>query len=148
MSERGKMISVGKPYSVKIVESAHGFARLEREWDGLLQEGAGFAVFQTWEWQFTWWQSFGGELFIIVIFDKQELLAILPFIRKKRLTFYILTLIGAPDSDYLNFIIKEGFETRILTFFFDDFLNTHKKICIIELPSINETSPVFSPVIL
>lgn len=127
----------------EIVHTKEAFAALKEEWNHLLQQSLGNTLFLTWEWQFSWWESFGGELFVILVFEKQILIGILPFIRVRRLFLHVLKFIGAMDSDYLDFITKKGFEEKIINFFFKDFLKDHPKIEIVELESINERSPHF-----
>ncbi len=79
-------------------------------------------------------------MFIILIYEKKELLAILPFLISRKSGFHVLKFIGAPDSDYLDFIIKHGFEKKILDYFYNDFLCKNSNIGIVELDSVNEVS--------
>ena len=58
--------------------------------------------------------------------------------------FYLLRLIGSPDSDYLDFIIKQGFEREVITFFFMNILYDDRSIGIVELDSVSELSPSYS----
>lgn len=127
----------------KIIKDCNNFEEVKEEWNSLLAHSSSNTIFLTWEWQFSWWKSFGGELFIILIYERKDLLAILPFLISRKLGFHVLKFIGAPDSDYLGFIIKKSFERIILDYFLNDFLSNNSRIGIIELHSINETSPLY-----
>ncbi len=127
----------------QIIDHAEGFRELQDEWNALLVRSRSNTIFLTWEWQFTWWKSYGGELYIIAVYDQERLVALFPFVRKVRGFFYCLSFIGAPHSDYLDIIVEEGCEEKIIRHFFNDFLAEHRKIGVIGLDSVNERSPHF-----
>ncbi|MCP4345586.1 MAG: GNAT family N-acetyltransferase [Desulfobacterales bacterium] len=130
-------------FQTRIINTGEAFSALKKEWNDLLHQSSWDTLFLTWEWQFSWWESFGGELFIVLVFENKTLVGILPFIKIRRLFLHVLKFIGTVDSDYLDFIIKKGFEKEIVSFFFNVFLKNHPGIEIIELESINERSPLF-----
>lgn len=130
-------------FQTRIINTGKAFSAMKKEWNELLRQSSWDTLFLTWEWQFSWWKSFGGELFIVLVFENKTLIGILPFIRIRKLFLHVLKFIGTADSDYLDFISKKGFEKKIVSFFFNEFLKNHPKIEIIELESINERSPHF-----
>ena len=130
-------------FQTRIISTGKDFSALKKEWNYLLQQSSWNTFFLTWDWQFSWWESFGGELFIVLVFENNTLVGILPFIRIRKMFLHVLRFIGAIDSDYLDIIVKRGFEEKIINFFFNDFLEDHPKIEIIELESVNERSPHF-----
>ena len=131
-------------YTTKIISKVEDFNSLKKTWNELLKESSNDTIFLTWEWQFFYFEAFGGDLFIVLIFEEEELIGILPFIRIRKIFFHIIKFNGVPDSDYLDFIIKRGFEESVLDYFFNQFLIINTNISIIELYSINEKSPLYS----
>ena len=47
------------PIEVQVVESGAGFAALAAEWESLQAQAARTSVFETFDWQHLWWQSYG-----------------------------------------------------------------------------------------
>jgi CelD/BcsL family acetyltransferase involved in cellulose biosynthesis len=106
---------------LRVIEDAAGFDALEREWGGLL-ERSDASVFQSFEWQRTWWRHFGerradARLHLVTVRDGAELVGIAPLwierapvlgpVRLRRLLF-----VGQPDSDYLDAIVARGREAE------------------------------------
>ena len=115
---------------------------MRETWNNLLDASDCKTVFLTWEWQFTWWESFGGALFIITVFEEEDLVGILPFVTSRKLGFDSLSFIGSPPhSDYLDFIIKRHYEEKVISFFVKSILAENCNIGIIHLDNINERSP-------
>ena len=133
-----------KELTYSVIHSLRDFQKFEDQWNDLLSWRPHHSIFQTWEWQLTWLETFQKEPYIILIFKGDKLAAILPFFKVNVYAFHILRLIGAPDSDYLDLIIGKGFEKEILSLFFLEILNRERSVGIVELHSINETSPLFS----
>lgn len=129
------------PLNCRILKTRNAFESSSKEWTELLSRSASNSLFLQWEWQFRWWESFGGDLFIVLITEDDRTIAILPFIKRKSALLTILTMIGAPHSDYLDFIIEKGREKEVIRCFFNEFLNEHLAIKIIQLDSINQRSP-------
>ncbi len=125
----------------RIITTRNEFEDIKEEWAHLLSNSSGNSIFLLWEWQYLWWESFGGDLFILLVREDNRIIAILPFIKTYKIFFCILKMIGAPHSDYLDFIIEKGCEKKVLDFFFNCFLNEHKEVKIVELDSINQESP-------
>ena len=49
----------------QIVNTGTEFEGMREEWSELLNDSDAGSVFLTWEWQFSWWEIFGGELHIV-----------------------------------------------------------------------------------
>jgi len=128
----------------KVVNDIRDFQRLEGKWNDLLEACPQHTIFQTWEWQCTWLEVYAKDPCVFLFYKEDELIAILPFFREERIFFSILRFVGTPDSDYLDFIIKRGLEKEVLFAFFKEIIGPDRSIGIIELDSINETSPVYS----
>ena len=101
------------------VESARGFTELRPAWDSLLQSSEAASPFLTWEWLQPWWRHLSGSstLRMLTVDDGSHLIAVAPF----RLTTGVarlpcLDLLGTGDagSDYLDVIIRSGFEPESL----------------------------------
>jgi len=105
--------------SVHVIEDPLEFDALEEEWNALLDRSA-VSVFQSFEWQRTWWKHFGegrknARLHIVTLRLEDELVAVAPFyidsvrslglLRLRRLLF-----VGHKDSDYLDILVSPGKE--------------------------------------
>ncbi len=105
--------------TLRVVSDTTAFDALERSWNALL-ETTDASVFQSFEWQRTWWKHFGepntaASLHIIVLSDGNEVVGIAPFfvervrslgvVRYKRLAF-----ISTGPSDYLDLLLQPNKE--------------------------------------
>ena len=105
--------------SVDVVSSTEDFDKLELEWN-LLLEGCSSSIFQSFEWQRTWWKHFGERdvhtyLHIVTVRMDGRLIAIAPFLIEsiqilKPLRFRRLAFLGREISDYLDMIVARGYE--------------------------------------
>jgi CelD/BcsL family acetyltransferase involved in cellulose biosynthesis len=68
------------PVRIRVVESDSEFAALEAPWEALQQDSAVTSVFETFDWQYLWWQTYGRgqplKLLLATIDDR--LVGILP----------------------------------------------------------------------
>lgn len=102
--------------SVAVIRTPEGFDGIRDSWEQILRV-APASAFQTFEWQHTWWKYFGGgkSLWIVCVREGQTLVAIAPlFIDHRRIPglrpFRHLRFIGAPLSDYVDLIVRPGYE--------------------------------------
>jgi len=98
---------------------------LANKWNNILSQSESDSIFLTWEWVFNWWQVYGNgkELRVLVVKDQQEdIVAIAPFyVHTKRflrgLSVNEIRFLGTGEDvspDYLDFIIKKGFENEAI----------------------------------
>jgi CelD/BcsL family acetyltransferase involved in cellulose biosynthesis len=101
---------------------------LANKWNDILSQSESDNIFLTWEWVFNWWQVYGAgkELRVLVLRDQEEaIVAIAPFyVRTKKILggFSIneMRFLGTGEDvspDYLDFIIKKGFENEAINAF-------------------------------
>ncbi|MEI6562944.1 MAG: GNAT family N-acetyltransferase [bacterium] len=98
------------------------FQTLRKHWNSLLQDSAGNNPFLTFEWLSTWWDVFGEgkELCVLLVEDREELVAIAPlYSHTQCVTGVSLLEIGLlgnqlVGSDFLGFIIKKGRDLDVL----------------------------------
>ena len=80
-----------------------GLNRLD--WRRLLSAGDTDTVFQTWEWQRTWWDVFGrGKLLLLVAEHDGQAVACAPLFCDEGMVFFV----GSGGSDYLDFVGDVG----------------------------------------
>jgi len=112
-----------------VIKSEEEFDNLETEWN-LLNEQAEYTIFQTFDWNRTWWKYFGdfGKLQIFVLYDGDNVVGIAPlFLDTYPLfgipSFACLRMIGSrvgktkdgplmgtnAYSDYLQFLILDAY---------------------------------------
>jgi len=136
-----------------VIKSEEEFDRLETGWN-LLCKHTNSTIFQTFEWNRTWWKNFGdfGELQIFVLYDEDEVVGIAPLFYDRYSFFGVtpytcLRLIGSKVgktidgpllgtnaySDYLQFLILDEYESsfyeHLMVFIKDE---THFNAMILE----------------
>ena len=105
-----------------------GLRSLANTWNHILSQSESDNIFLTWEWVFNWWQVYGGgkELRVLVLRDQDgAIVAIAPFyVRGKKilggLSINEIRFLGTGEDvspDYLDFIIKKGFENEAVNVF-------------------------------
>jgi CelD/BcsL family acetyltransferase involved in cellulose biosynthesis len=129
---------------LKVVEF-NEFQSLKDRWNESLSESLDNNIFSTWEWLSIWWKHFGEEkkLVILLVEDKNEILAIAPFVLSRCSLFGFgglkkISFVGSPDSDYNSFILKER-NIKLLESILD-YLNNHIEWDYLELEDISEIS--------
>lgn len=107
----GVLVDVGeRPARLREITDVRRFETLRPVWDELLQRDPNATIFQSWEWQFTWWRHFGGgNLHILLVSDppeNRELCAIVPLTTRPYVFPWLreLSFIGSGVSDYLDLI--------------------------------------------
>lgn len=155
---------------IKVITSIQEFKDLEADWDSLVEESS-VTIFQTFEWNRIWWKYFGSgnDLFIVTIFDDDLLIGVMPFfIDSVTLAgheiYSALRFLGStvsdprgedlkgllPYSDYLDAIVRPGFEDIFFHTFIEYLSGTHlpyHQIILDEVPEhgtiLNHLVPLF-----
>src|SRR5512135_1071114 len=108
---------------IEEIAETRGFKSLANKWNDLLSQSESDNIFLTWEWVFHWWQVYGNgkELCVLVVKDQHgDMVAIAPLYSRTRTAFGGLSVkemrfLGTGEDvspDYLNFIIRKGFENE------------------------------------
>jgi CelD/BcsL family acetyltransferase involved in cellulose biosynthesis len=112
---------------LEYITTDEAFCSLHSEWNALLSTNATNEIFLTWEWQYTWWQTYQpGDLWIIAARDDdQNVIGIAPLYIER--TSQIVRFIGGVEvTDYVDVLVRpemcEAFFAQLV-----DFLVTHGK---------------------
>ncbi|MCC6397568.1 MAG: GNAT family N-acetyltransferase [Bacteroidetes bacterium] len=107
---------------VSAVDSPREFDSLQKEWNALLEKSDA-RIFQTFEWQRTWWRLFGepnkhARLLIILVREGGALIGIAPLYVERvtvlgPVAYRRLSFTGRGVSDYLDILIERGQEDRV-----------------------------------
>ena len=109
--------------SVERIQDQAGFRALQHCWNLLLQESTASTVFLTWEWLYTWFKHLreDKELFILRLSHGEDTVGLIPmairphvlgnFLGVRLVEFLGMSKAG---SDYLDFIIRRGWEEHAL----------------------------------
>ncbi len=128
---------------VRVITEDEMFDELEESWTDLVEMSEA-TIFQTYEWNRTWWKHYGenGQLHLVTVYREEKLVGIAPFFKDSINVFgvqgyHCLRFLGSDVSqpadgdllglisytDYLDFIICPGFEEvvylALLQYFFD-----------------------------
>jgi CelD/BcsL family acetyltransferase involved in cellulose biosynthesis len=108
---------------VKVVE-INGYADflgIKEKWNDMLQKCT-HTIFSTWEWLSTWWKYFGSdkELMLLLAEENGKIIGIAPLMYSVHKMFGLrrgkIEFIGAPSSDYNDFIIAKNYNECIELF--------------------------------
>jgi len=111
-------------YHIEIIKSLERFHTLSDEWNKLLSQSAAKTIFLSWEWLYSWAETYidkSRELFILAVFDeKDHLVGIAPwYVSRKRvlqfLSYRQVEFLGLPEtaSDYIDVFITRGNEKDV-----------------------------------
>lgn len=114
---------------VKLIEKTEDFLKLQEFWNDVLHKSNANFPFLTFEWQSSWWKSFGKskKLFVLTaVKDKNgNPHGIAPLMIDKSVGFKVVKFIGTGRSDYLDFIIEDKTDETVEVFL--AFLNENRK---------------------
>jgi hypothetical protein len=109
-------------YRIEVIDTMEAFGKLSKQWNDLLALSRADTIFLTWEWLYSWAETFmnsSDQLYIITVYDNEELIGIAPWIiRRTRflgLSLKQIEFLGTPEagSDYLDVIILCGKEKDV-----------------------------------
>ena len=94
----------------QIISSFADLRTLAPAWDRLWRSDPRGEVFQCFAWTEAWWESFGHnfELFAPVVFEENEVVLILPLVRRDRK----LSFLGSPQADYGDLLCNHDREEK------------------------------------
>ena len=100
-----------------VVEDMRTFAALEEEWEELYWQDPRATPFQSWAWLYSWWESYRGGYGLRIITlrnDEGLLVGLMPLmLRRNRLGFGRLMFLGTGMSDYLDVLVRRGWEAEV-----------------------------------
>ncbi len=127
---------------------------LALDWNALLRESASDTPFLTWEWVHSWWSAYGdGKTPHVLRFDRGgQLVGIAPFYRRRIHRYGViqydgLYLLGdgSNDSDYLDFIVRRGYESEVMAAVVDHLVRSREAWTLLFLNEVPEASPNLGP---
>lgn len=132
---------------VSVVSNEKDFDKLEEAWDELVRD-SDCTIFQTYEWQRTWWKYFNDnrELHCVLFKDNSRLVAIAPmFVDSIRIfglyTVKVLKFITGEDSDYIDLVIADGYRERVIRAFVDYLYSSSAAWDVFEMREVSERFP-------
>lgn len=108
-----------KEHSLKIVEvrEAGGLAAIREEWEDLLSRCGRATIFQTWEWNAAWWETFrrGKRLRLLLARSNDKLVGLAPLYISRHLGTPLkrLAFVGNGASDYLDLLAADEHEAEV-----------------------------------
>ncbi len=134
----------------RIINDTQEFQNLQNTWDELYRGNANHTPYQSWEWNFSWWQHFGGKeaLRLIVIEEQGRVLGIAPLVRRKTFLGWPLAhlgFIGQKRTDYLDFIVLAGAEAVFFRELREALKSMQQEWEFVELKDVPEDSANWTP---
>lgn len=100
--------------NISIETNFNKITSYHEKWNTLCAKNTTNTIFQTFEWNKVWWDVFGkeNELYVIFAKDGNDLVGVAPLMvrseRKWNLKRRVITFIGDGASDYSDFVIYNG----------------------------------------
>jgi len=129
---------------VRLVTTDAEFDALEGEWNRLL-ERANTTIYQTYEWQRTWWKYLATKqdrLHIVLFQYDDALVGIAPLYSRRFFGVTHLQMIGHGLSDYCDFLVQTGFEQMVYDAFALHLRASSRAWDVLDIEDVNETSPL------
>ena len=106
----------------EVVTDFHRLQELWPQWQRLWESDCRAEIFQTPEFARAWWRAFGRDcsLCTIVVFAGDEVIGILPLIRRGR----SLQFLGMPEADYADILCEESRAPEVLALALQALLNS------------------------
>jgi len=111
---------------LRLINTTQDFKALQHDWNMLYEKSKRSSIFSSWDWMFTWWEVFSDqynrELFIICLYQNEELVGIAPFqlvssFPRSLIQGRTLCFIGSGESQddlivsqFIDFIVLPGIE--------------------------------------
>ena len=137
--------------AVERIDSEKAFFDLKEEWNDLLSSSKSNTIFLTWEWMQAWWKCFRAEerpWLVVVKEASGRTVGIAPFCLTLEpgvggLPIKCLRFLAdrSAGSEYLDFIVRQGDEEKILNAIFKYLGDQHSFWDIIRLKLIPADSP-------
>jgi CelD/BcsL family acetyltransferase involved in cellulose biosynthesis len=111
-----------QPVRVRLVQSSAEFASLAADWEALQKDASSTSVFQTFDWQYIWWTTYGCDqpLRLLLATEGDRLVGILPLyiqtVRTMLIPVHILRPVGIGGDtwpDDLGPVLAAGCEVHV-----------------------------------
>ncbi|MEO8167053.1 MAG: GNAT family N-acetyltransferase, partial [bacterium] len=140
--------------SYRIIRTTEEFDHLRSEWTRIW-ENSNATIFQTFEWQRTWWKCFGEsqkhtQLLLILALNGNSVRGIAPCLIQQIstagiLTFRQLKFIGHGISDYLDLLCEPGYEETVHSAVVDALTSLQSEYDVAVLEDFPDASSFFRP---
>lgn len=126
----------------KVRTSPNWVEELRSEWQELVDDAPDATIFQTWEWQSSWWKHYRGASrpFILEFYEGDDLVGLMPMARTS-FPWRALTPMGHGKSDYLPPLCRpehrEAVGSKLA-----EFLTESRNFDFAQLTAIPEDEPV------
>lgn len=107
-------------------------------WRSLVAADPRATPFQTWEWHEAWFRFFGNtkKPYLLCAYEGSDIVGLYPLARKAG-AWYVLRSSGAGPSDYLQPIIRPGYEAKVEAEFADHLAN-QKDYSLVDLHQLRD----------
>ena len=126
---------------IEVIDTIEAFKDLEKDWNQLYSQDLEATIFISWDWMFTWWETFNNsiksQLFILCVYENKELIGIAPFyllhsFPKSLIQGKTITFIGSGEnckdkivSQYSDFLVNANKKAEVVKSI-SDFLISNK----------------------
>lgn len=100
---------------IDVLTSVPEFEKLQEDWQDLYDDAPSVTPFQSWAWSFSWWEHYGSScrLRLITVRECGQLVGLMPAMLAGGFASRRLLLVGTGLSDYLDVIVRAGWEESV-----------------------------------
>ena len=134
-----------KPIRITVIKDMHTLLTQKNKWNALAERDRTATIFQTFEWHYSWWKTFGHDFQLLLLLAEcsGELVGIAPLMLDEiRILGYkqkIVKFMGAGESDYCDFILDRS-QPAALPRMFQWLFENHHRWDVIHLSEISNSS--------
>lgn len=145
-----------RPVDIMMVEDPAALWARRGEWNALVDRSATHTVFQTLEWQRSWWSTLRGDARLLVILAEAagELIGVAPLMVRRQRIFgrerRVVEFIGAEAADYCDFMAEPARREEVVPLMLECLMRHAERWDLMRLLNVAQTSalPVLLPQVL
>ncbi|PAQ16063.1 hypothetical protein CD798_03220 [Bacillaceae bacterium SAOS 7] len=113
-----------------IITSLQQLESYRSNWTEILEENENDNPFIEYGWITTWWRYLSGDnqLFIIGVQHENEMIAFVPFMKKKGLLLERIYFIGYGQANYMDMIVSDKWKETVIRFVLEELLEERGNI--------------------
>jgi CelD/BcsL family acetyltransferase involved in cellulose biosynthesis len=141
---------MAQPYVVEELTRPERFEALRPEWDALVARSDG-SLFQTWEWQWSWWRHFGrGQLCLLTARREGALVGVAPLMLGRYLGVPLrrLQFIGTLGTDYLDLVLAREEAAALAPRFLEEIVARRDRWDLVDLQQLRPCSLLATATVL
>lgn len=142
LASHGSAAQRSEDVEVRVLTSPEELAPLRREWNALLADERRSEIFLTHEWfDAAWqWRRTAADLFVLCLYERNRLSAVLPLVRDRRngSARRDLAFLSVPDTQYCDIVARDDRREAAAIAFARELVRRRREWDVLRLPYLRE----------